>query len=228
MMDATSIINLINKAMSPIRRKLGSMVRLGVLSLLKDGNTQGMQVILLAGEIADDVKFFEDYGLTVKPPIGSETLVINVGGNVDNPIAIKVGSRKFRFNNLADGEVCLYTKEDKDSSGHRIHFKQGRNIEVCGDNIIVNASKTCSINATNSCSIKTTTANIEAEQVSIKANGISAEISGNATISATGSITFGGDGALGLARLGDMVEVSTGSSAGLWPIVTASTKVKAV
>lgn len=58
---------------------------------------------------------------------------------------------------------------------------------------------------------------------------------GNAVIDAPGKVTvnagevnLGGEGGPKVARIGDMVSVSAGSSAGLWPIVTGSDVVSAV
>lgn len=47
-------------------------------------------------------------------------------------------------------------------------------------------------------------------------------------ITSNGEVHLGGDGGKRVARLGDRVHVMTGSSAGLWPIVEASTVVFAV
>jgi phage baseplate assembly protein V len=65
--------------------------------------------------------------------------------------------------------------------------------------------------------------------------------SGNITIKNAGSVRLegadlvvsaethlGGDGGKAVARIGDMVKVGSGSSAGLWPIIQGSSKVFAV
>ncbi len=60
------------------------------------------------------------------------------------------------------------------------------------------------------------------------------DIKGNATIKAAGSILFAGGVNLGgangkaIARVGDKVKIDSGSSAGEWPIISGSSKVKAI
>jgi hypothetical protein len=58
---------------------------------------------------------------------------------------------------------------------------------------------------------------------------------GAVTIDAPGTVVvnspdvqLGGEGGRPVARLGDLVEVASGSSAGRWPIVTAATRTKAL
>ena len=60
-------------------------------------------------------------------------------------------------------------------------------------------------------------ANIEGDNINIK---------GNSNITLDGNIDLGGSGGQGVARIGDKVEITGGSSAGQWPIISGSSKVK--
>jgi phage baseplate assembly protein V len=66
----------------------------------------------------------------------------------------------------------------------------------------------------------------------IKGN-ITIKVAGNAEIEAgnitlKGNIDLGGSGGNPIARVGDKVKIDSGSSAGQWPIISGSSKVKAV
>lgn len=52
-------------------------------------------------------------------------------------------------------------------------------------------------------------------------------VTGDVVINAGGNVELGGVGGPAVARVGDNVDVGSGSSAGLWPIVEGSSKVKA-
>lgn len=52
-------------------------------------------------------------------------------------------------------------------------------------------------------------------------------VAGNVTMTASGSVDIGAAGGPAVARVGDMVRVGSGSSAGDWPIISGSSKVNA-
>jgi uncharacterized Zn-binding protein involved in type VI secretion len=60
-------------------------------------------------------------------------------------------------------------------------------------------------------------ANIEGGNINIK---------GNSNIALDGNVDLGGSGGQPIARIGDKVEITGGSSAGQWPIISGSSKVK--
>ena len=68
--------------------------------------------------------------------------------------------------------------------------------------------------------------------IDIKGNTI-IKVAGNAQIEATnitlkGNTNLGGISGQPIARVGDKVEISSGSSAGKWPIISGSSKVKSI
>lgn len=119
------------KVMAPIQRRVQLMVSRAVVNLIKeDGLMQGVQVSLLADEVADDVENFQAYGFTSSPLPGAEAIVLSVGGNRDHPVVVVIADRRTRFKGpagtgLALGEVAAYT--DK---GQRVHLKINGSVAI--------------------------------------------------------------------------------------------------
>ena len=125
-----------------ITRRLRSLLRLGVL--IKSDSSGPVQTLQVAvgGETLTDVEHLEPYGFTSKARSKVEVLLAALKGNPSHTVAVCVGDRKFRFRNLAGGEVAMY-----DDLGHLIHFKRDKmvvtapakieliapNVEVVGD-----------------------------------------------------------------------------------------------
>lgn len=125
-----------------LKERLASIVRLGSVALVKSGKTQSLQVEMTTGETADNVKFIEPYGFTAVPHNKSECTILNLNAFGTSPIALVVGGRAFRLQDLKQGEVALYTDE-----GDRIHFKRGNTVEVKTKHFIVDAAESATINA---------------------------------------------------------------------------------
>lgn len=105
-------------------RLLNSTVR-GVLTVLQDsGGLQLIQATLLGeDDISDPVERLQEYGFTGIPPLGSECLLLMVGGTRSHPLCVKVENRAARKAALATvqaetglafqpGDVMLYTGND--------------------------------------------------------------------------------------------------------------------
>jgi phage baseplate assembly protein V len=86
---------------------------------------QTLQVRLTAGEIKDGAEHFEPYGYTSNPLSGAEVLTAFLGGDRSHAVVLVASDRRYRFKELAPGEVALYTDE-----GDKIHFKRGRIIDI--------------------------------------------------------------------------------------------------
>lgn len=67
-----------------------------------------------------------------------------------------------------------------------------------------------------------------AGQIEIRLGGSRLTITDGHVVIEAGSVDLGGTGGARVARIGDKVNVASGSSAGLWPIVEGSEKVSAV
>lgn len=100
---------------------------------ITSGSGQAIQANSTADDTDDDVELFESYGFTSVPPGGSEGLVLRVGGERANSIAICFGDRNSRFSDLAAGEVAVYN-----SAGCSVVLRADGNIEVTpGDGGVV-------------------------------------------------------------------------------------------
>jgi phage baseplate assembly protein V len=87
------------------------MVTRGVITIVNDGlKTQGLQVTLRYGEVADDVEHMQPWGLSFRPTRGSECVVFAVGGAQDHLVALGATNREHRpADNVEAGEGGLYT-----------------------------------------------------------------------------------------------------------------------
>ena len=119
-----------------LHKKMKSLVRIGKVALTNQGKTQSLQIETTKGETLDNVKFIEPYGFTAVPLNGSETVVVNVSANGANPIALVVGGRLFRLQDLKQGEVAIYTDE-----GDEIRLKRGHEIAVKTTKFVLDADE---------------------------------------------------------------------------------------
>jgi len=130
-----AMLNFINRAMAPLKRRVSSMISRCVLESVKDdGGIQLVKISLLAGETKEDVERFQQYGLTSRPKAGAEGACLFVGGGRDHGIVIAMDDRTYRLKGLADGEVALYSDE-----GDHVWLKRGNEIEVKTKTLTVNA-----------------------------------------------------------------------------------------
>lgn len=116
---------LLDRMLEPLRRRLQLLVSRAVVTLVKDAlDLQGVQVALLANEVAD-VERFQQYGFTGVPSVGAEAIMVCVGGSRSHGIVIAVDDRRFRPKGLAEGETAQYSR-----FGQRITCKADGSIEL--------------------------------------------------------------------------------------------------
>jgi phage gp45-like len=72
----------------------------------------------------DEVQVVQTYGFQSRPADGAEAVIVQVGSNADQALAIAVDDRRYRVA-LAGGEVAIY-----DDLGSRVTLKRGGVIEV--------------------------------------------------------------------------------------------------
>lgn len=134
------MIRAINKLMAPIWRRMMMLIGRCVITVINDRTgIQSMQIKVLNGEVLDNVERFQDYGFTSVPLPGSEGFAVFASGLRSHGLIVKVDNREYRLKGLANGEVAVYTDEDRQGHGHRIHLRRGGVIEVLADQVIVNA-----------------------------------------------------------------------------------------
>ena len=119
-------MRMIKKMLAPLKRRIYLMLGRAVLNAVADdASRQYAQITALANETKDNVERIQEYGFTSNPHPGAQVVFINFAGNRDHPAIIAVDDPRYRKNNLATGEVALYTDE-----GDFIHFKRGKIIEI--------------------------------------------------------------------------------------------------
>ncbi len=72
---------------------------------------QGLQVLVLRGEVIDGVEHAEPYGFTSHPLPGAEAFMNHLGADRSHAVALVVADRRHRPTDLQPGEVCLYNCE---------------------------------------------------------------------------------------------------------------------
>lgn len=121
----------LNRWFAPFRRRIDNMVARAVVRAINDApKLQEIQIGLLDGETRGPVERFQNYGISSVPPVKAEAVVVFVGGHRDHALAVAVDDRGTRPQDLAPGEVVVYTGEDGRAGEHRIHFKQGKEIHL--------------------------------------------------------------------------------------------------
>ncbi len=119
-----------------LARKIRLALGRGVLTLVDDGLLlQRLQLKLLQGEVRDDVRRYQEYGLSSHPKPGSTAIAAALGGNRNHLVVVLVDGGQYRKRDLQEGEVALYHCE-----GDYILLKNGREIEiVSGSKVTVTA-----------------------------------------------------------------------------------------
>lgn len=127
----------VQKLMAPMMRRLRLIADRAVVTMVTDSlQRQGLQLKVLADETADDVERFQNYGHTSVPPVGSEAIVLGIGGARAGLVAIAVEDKSVRPKDLEAGDNCLYHLE-----GHRIILRKDGLLELEAKTVIINASE---------------------------------------------------------------------------------------
>jgi phage baseplate assembly protein V len=118
----------------PITNKIFLLLGRAVLKAINNSEkTQKIQVLALSGEVITDIEHFQSYGFEHYPWEEAESFIGFLNGNRDHGIALIVHDGRYRPLDLSQGEVCIYTDEDK-TNPFRITMKRGRIAEIkCRD-----------------------------------------------------------------------------------------------
>jgi phage baseplate assembly protein V len=94
-----------------IANRVKQYLGLARIDSVSDANElQLVKITGLADEEQSNLERIQDYGITSNPPVGSEAVVLYVGGNKDHGVVIKTDSGEFRIQPLESGEVCIYSQ----------------------------------------------------------------------------------------------------------------------
>ncbi len=121
------------RVIEPIKRKLMLMIGRCILTAVKnDSMVQLISTKGLKGETITDIERIEDYGLTSWPRNDSECVVVFVGGNREQGLALAVLDRDARPTDLTEGDVRVY-----DYRGNKITLNSdGIEAECVNGNVI--------------------------------------------------------------------------------------------
>lgn len=117
-----------------------------------------LQVKLLADEVRDELEHIEPYGFTAEPHADGipEAFTLFFDGERSHGVVISVADRRFRFKELAPGEVAIY--DDLDQRIHltreNIHIFTPQNFQVTvGQNSKVDVSGSATVNVSGSATV---------------------------------------------------------------------------
>lgn len=121
------IARFVRKLVAPLERRVRVAIARGIVELVNDTTRcQTLQVSVRSDELRDDAEHFQQFGFTSHPPVGSEAVVLSVGGASDHPIVVAVEDRNTRPTDLAEGESAQYTAQD----GKRVYCKSDGTVNL--------------------------------------------------------------------------------------------------
>lgn len=105
----------------------GAVVRGVVVANNDSGQAQTVDVETHEGVLRSAVEVMQTFGLASRPPDGSGALVLvlALGGDQGDLVALPVAVPSLRFGDLAPGEMAIY-----DADGNRVHLRAGGIAEV--------------------------------------------------------------------------------------------------
>lgn len=108
------------------------------------GTAQVLQLRLSGLELRDTTPRIAEFGFSSRPPVGSDAVLVFVGGDRTNGIVIATGHQASRPTGLEEGETIVY-----DLFGKFIRFTRsgGIVIEANGSPVTVDNATTVTINA---------------------------------------------------------------------------------
>jgi phage baseplate assembly protein V len=138
--------HLLAQAISNLR----AMVGIGVISSIDDtGQVQTVNLATGDGVTRADVEVASPFGFSSSaPPNGAICVVLAVGGDPSNLVALPPQNPWARFGGLLAGEAVIYGAD-----GSRVHIRAGGVVEIWGGTSVTINTKGCTINAPNGCTI---------------------------------------------------------------------------
>ncbi|MBW6402088.1 phage baseplate assembly protein V [Roseomonas sp. HJA6] len=103
----------------------GQAVR-GVVTAIRDGGpAQTVDVETHEGVMRSGIEVLQQYGVTSRAPDGAIVVLLALGGDQGDQVALPVACPSGRMAGLAPGEVALH-----DDAGNRVHLKAGGVLEI--------------------------------------------------------------------------------------------------
>lgn len=144
----------------------GQAVRGLIVAVGDAAMAQTVDVETHDGVIRGGIEVMQQFGIASMAPDGAVTVVIAMGGDQGDMVALPPSCPAIRFGNLQPGEVAIY-----DAGGNRVHLRAGGIVEVKAAGKVV----------------------VEAPEVEITAPvvTITGDVTVNGTVTATGEIKSG-------------------------------------
>lgn len=143
----------ITGVMERLWRRVQLMSSWGRVTFSDDSHSaQRLQVKLNDSETRDDTPRIAEFGLTSRPPDGSDVLVVFLGGDRSKGVVVATAHQASRPKGLLAGETMLY-----DLWGKSVHLTKagGIVVEAQGAPVTVNNATTVTINAADSVELVT-------------------------------------------------------------------------
>lgn len=143
----------ITGVMERLWRRVQLMSSWGRVTFSDDSRSvQLLQVKLNDSETRDDTPRIAEFGLTSRPPDGSDVLVVFLGGDRSKGVVVATAHQASRPKGLLAGETMLY-----DLWGKSVHLTKagGIVVEAKGAPVTVNNATTVTINAADSVELVT-------------------------------------------------------------------------
>ena len=108
-------------------RLRGAVVRGAIQAVEDDGQAQTVSAETHEGALRTGVEVLQTFGLASRPPAGpgAVALLLAVGGDQGDLVALPPTCPSVRFGRLEPGEAVIY-----DADGNRVHLRAGGIVEV--------------------------------------------------------------------------------------------------
>ena len=187
-------------ALSDLAKRLSNIIRIGTIFEI---NHQTAKARVKIGELETDFLPWANANSgnnnSWNPPeIDEQVIVLSPSGDLSQAVILP----SIYKNNASDSDQNIKSTSYQDGSKISFNVSSGTlDLDLKGDVTIKVVGN----------------ANIEGDNINIK---------GSSNITLDGNVDLGGSGGQPIARIGDKVEITGGSSAGQWPIISGSSKVK--
>lgn len=187
-------------ALSDLAKRLSNIIRIGTIFEI---NVQTAKARVKIGELETDFLPWANANSGSNnswnpPEIDEQVIILSPSGDLSQAVILP----SLYKNNASDSDQNIKSITYQD--GSKISFNV--------------SSGTLDLDLKGNVTIKVVgNANIEGDNINI---------TGSSNITLDGNVDLGGSGGQPIARIGDKVEITGGSSAGQWPIISGSSKVK--
>lgn len=109
----------------------GLVMRAEVRGTSDGGETQTVEAETHEGILRSAVEVLQPFGVASRPPAGGVAVVLAIGGDQGDLVALPLACPSSRFGGLAEGETVVY-----DAAGNRLHFRAGGLVELRAQNSV--------------------------------------------------------------------------------------------